>query len=291
MTTDAKTSKRWTESGHLYVVGTPIGNLSDWSTRAKEVLQEVDVILAEDTRVTGLLCHQFGISASLWAFHAHNTQSQIPQIVAALQSGKCLALVSDRGMPGVSDPGQELIDELWRQEIPVSVVPGPSASVTAFVASGFSAPFAFWGFLPRPHKMRGERLAQIKEWPHVSILYESPHHMAVTLRDLANLWDDPMIFVGRELTKRFEEYWRGRVSTLLEETSRVWRGEFVLVIDGGSSTEEDSIPEWQTLVDLAQELIARDMKPKDAIREIASRYPVNKRELYRRLQEVPFSKN
>lgn len=272
-------SVRWVDSGVLYVVGTPIGNLHDWSPRAIQVLREADLILCEDTRVTGLLCHQFQIETPLLSFHEHNTQTRIPQIAARLASGEAIALVSDRGMPGLSDPGQELVDYLWKTGGKVSVIPGPTAALTAFVASGFPAPFTFWGFLPRAGKERRIALDDIRETAHTGIIYEAPHHFKKTLADLVATGNDARtVMLAREMTKQYEEFWRGPLSQLAE-FDREWRGEIVLVI-GPKDPKPVFVPEWNDLRARVLDLVAEGIPKKEAIRRIASEFSLSKRELY-----------
>ncbi len=271
---------RWVEPGVLYVVGTPIGNLSDWSPRAQAVLQEADLILCEDTRVTGLLCHQYDIKTPMLSFHAHNTQMRLPQILRRLDEGDAVALVSDRGMPTLSDPGQELIDAVWQQDGKVTVVPGPSAAVTAYAASGFEAPFTFWGFVPRTGAARKERIREIIESPYTAILYEAPHHMQKTLDDLnaMALYDVP-VFVAREMTKHHEEFMRTMLSKLTDE-EREWRGEIVLVLGKTREPFDVKAVDWEALDHHVKELVAQGLHQKEAIRQIASKFSVSKRELY-----------
>ncbi len=276
----AQDSVRWVDPGVLYVVGTPIGNLHDWSPRAIQVLRESDLILCEDTRVTGLLCRRFQIETPLLSFHEHNTQSRIPQIAARLASGEAIALVSDRGMPSLSDPGEELVDHLWKTGGKVSVIPGPTAALTAFVASGFPAPFTFWGFLPRSGKERRAALAAVVESAHTGIIYEAPHHFKKTLSDLVVTGNDArMVMLGREMTKKYEEFWRGPLLQLAE-FDREWRGEIVLVI-GPSDPAPVFVPEWSDLRLRVLELVAQGVAQKEAIRRIASEFSLSKRELYR----------
>ncbi len=273
------------EPGTLYIVGTPIGNLEDWSPRAQAILAGVDLILAEDTRVTGLLLHNTGIETPMLSFHAHNTQERIPEILAKIQSGHRIALVSDRGMPSVSDPGQELVDALWEHGLTVSVIPGPSASVTAFAASGFRAPFAFWGFLPRGRHDREAMLREILSWPHAAILYEAPHHMKQTLDDLAKtLGDERMVLVGREMTKKFEEFWRGSLGALVD-TEREWRGECVLVLGPGKKMPGSGEVEWSQLISRVGQLVSHGLHPNEAIRQVARQHGVLRRELYQRVHD------
>lgn len=271
--------------GTLYIVGTPIGNLEDWSPRAQAVLARVDVILAEDTRVTGLLLHNAGIQTPMLSFHAHNTHERIPELLARLQAGARIALVSDRGMPSVSDPGQELVDALWEHGLTVSVIPGPSAGVTAFAASGFRAPYAFWGFLPRGHRDREMMMKEILAWPHTAILYEAPHHMKKTVDELAKTLDDGrLVLVGREMTKKFEEFWRGPLRALAD-TEREWRGECVLVLGPSKKMPGSGEVEWSQLISRVGQLVSQGLHPNEAIRQVARQHSVLRRELYQRVHD------
>ncbi|NMP23375.1 16S rRNA (cytidine(1402)-2'-O)-methyltransferase [Sulfobacillus harzensis] len=269
----------------LYVVGTPIGNLQDWSPRAQKVLQECDVVLAEDTRVTGLLLHHAGIKKPMVSFHAHNTQERIPDLIRRLQAGDRVALVTDRGMPAISDPGQELVDAVWEARLQVSVIPGPSAGITAFAASGFPAPYAFWGFLPRSGPDRRAVLEEIAQWPHASVLYEAPHHMAETLEDLTKtLGSDRTALVGREMTKKFEEFWRGPLAELRDQ-DRAWRGECVLVVGPLKKMPGSGEVEWPQLISRVRQLVSDGLHPNEAIRQVARQYGVLRRELYQRVHD------
>ncbi|MCL5116232.1 MAG: 16S rRNA (cytidine(1402)-2'-O)-methyltransferase [Firmicutes bacterium] len=274
------------EPGTLYVVGTPIGNLNDWSPRAQTVLSQVDAILSEDTRVTGLLCHNAGIHTPLISFHAHNTRQRIPEMMDRLKGNETLALVSDRGMPAISDPGQELIDALWHEGLRVSVIPGPTAAITAFVASGFPAPFGFWGFLPRGRSERRAVLQELAKWPHAAILYEAPHHMQETVRDLASqVGAERPVLLGREMTKRFEEFWRGELGHL-ESERREWRGECVLVLGPRIEIPGSGEVEWAQLVSRVENLVAGGAHPNEAIRQVARDSGVLRRELYQHVHET-----
>ncbi|PSR21594.1 MAG: 16S rRNA (cytidine(1402)-2'-O)-methyltransferase [Sulfobacillus acidophilus] len=268
--------------GTLYLVATPIGNLKDWSVRAQEILAGVDIVLAEDTRVTGLLCHNAGIAVRLLSFHAHNTRQRIPEVISQLQQGHTLALVSDRGMPAISDPGQELVEAIWAHGLHVSVIPGPSAAITAFAASGFPAPFGFWGFLPRHGEPRRRVLAEIAQWPYAAVVFESPHHMDRTLMDLNTSVGICEIVLGREMTKRHEEYWRGSLQALVE-TPRSWQGECVLVIGPRKKIPGSSEVDWPQLVSRVERMIEQGMHPNDAIRQVARDNAIDRRELYQRL--------
>ena len=270
------------EPGTLYVVGTPIGNLNDWSPRAQAVLQEVDLVLAEDTRVTGLLCHNAGIEVHLLSLHAHNTEQRIPTVLTKLRAGQSIALVSDRGMPTISDPGQELVEAVWQEELQVSVIPGPSAAVTAFSASGFPSPYVFWGFLPRSGSARKEVLAKAALWPYVGIFYESPHHLQKTARDLAQSLGDREVLLAREMTKMHEEFWRGSLAQLCQKVQNQ-RGEYVVVVGPAKKMPGSIEVDWNQLVSRVGQMVSEGMHPNDAIRQVAKSHHVSRRDLYQRI--------
>ncbi len=274
----------------LYLVATPIGNRADWSYRAPAILRRMTVILAEDTRVTGMLCRQHGIAVPMLSFHAHNQRQRVAEAVSRLTNGECVALVSDRGMPAISDPGQELVAAVWEAGLAVRVVPGPSAVTAAFAVSGFPHPFIFWGFVPRHGREREIRLGQIKESRWTGVIYEAPHRMAQTLNDLARvLGPGRRALVAREMTKRYEEYRRETLERLAGERS--WRGELVLVVEPEPVLPETRMaaPDWATLEQMVAERVAGGQKEKEAIRDFASQWGINKRELYRRVQQGKMS--
>jgi 16S rRNA (cytidine1402-2'-O)-methyltransferase len=263
------------------LVATPIGNLADWSPRAQAVISGVDTVLAEDTRVTGLLCHNAGLKVRLESFHAHNQGQRIPALIERLANGEKMALFSDRGMPAISDPGQELVEAVWQAGLAVSVIPGASAVVAAYAASGFRAPFAFWGFLPRSRKERLPVLESLKAWPHTSVIYEAPHHMDETLTDLAALLDDREVLLAREMTKLHEEFWRGAIKDLAL-SGRGWRGECVLVVGPKKIPGSDPV-DWDQLVSRVEELVSQGLHPNEAIRHVAHDAHVPRRDLYQRI--------
>jgi 16S rRNA (cytidine1402-2'-O)-methyltransferase len=221
------------ESGALILVGTPIGNLADLSDRARETLQSADVIAAEDTRRTRVLLTAAGIPAGrrLRALHAHNERAEARKVVALIAAGKRVAYVTDAGMPGIADPGERLVRACVDAGLPVEVVPGPSALVTALVVSGLPAGrFRFEGFLPRKGTARAARMRAIATSDVTVVLFESPHRVAATLADLAvACGPDREIAIARELTKLHEEIVRGAVGTLTAPEAEA-RGEHVIVV-------------------------------------------------------------
>lgn len=270
-----------TTAGTLYLVATPIGNLEDITFRAIRILKEVDLIAAEDTRHTGKLLHHFQIETPQVSYHEHNARSRIPQLVARLQTGQSIALVSDAGMPGISDPGYGLVCACAEAGIVVSPIPGPAAVVSAIAASALpSDRFTFEGFLPVKGKARTERLSQLVTEPRTMVLYESPHRLLKTLTDLQlHLGSDRQVTVARELTKRYEEFWRGTLSGAIAHfTVTEPKGEFTIAIAGHTAT-----PQSMSKADLLQqleELMAQGLSPSKASRQLAQETGLSKREIY-----------
>lgn len=233
-------------SGVLYVIGTPIGNLHDMSERAKQVLQEVDRVLAEDTRHSRRLLEHFGINTPLQSYHDFNERSAVTGILESLRLGLKLALISDAGTPLISDPGYRLVKAAHEQGIPVVPIPGPSAVATALSAAGMAADkFIFEGFLPGKQVARIKRLQEIANDNRTMVFYEAPHRILEFLADVKELYgDDRDICVCRELTKKFETIYRGTVSevrSMLVHDPQQQRGEFVVVIQGvGEQTSRET---------------------------------------------------
>jgi len=223
------------EAGTLYVVSTPIGNLEDITLRALHILQSVDVIAAEDTRHTRKLLTHHGISRPLLSYHDHNEVMQAPRLLALLQEGKSIALVTDAGTPGIADPAYYLLQALLPHAIPIVPIPGPTAALAALAVSGLPMDrFVFEGFLPVKSGRRRQRLEALAGETRTIVLYESPHRLLRLLQELVtHLGAERRLVVARELTKRFEEVTRGTTATLLETfQERSIRGEFTLVIAG-----------------------------------------------------------
>lgn len=214
----------------LYIVSTPIGNLEDLSTRAVASLRSVDIIACEDTRHTRILLNHYGIEKPTVSYHQHSGQLKMQKILNLLKQGQNVALVTDAGTPGISDPGQKLISEAIESKITLTVVPGPSAFAAALSLSGFpSSEFTFLGFLPHK-KGRQKALLSLAKEERTVVLYESVHRIKKLLRELDEKIPEREIFIGRELTKKFEEVYRGRAKTLLDQIKE--KGEFVIVIKG-----------------------------------------------------------
>jgi len=215
----------------LYIVSTPIGNLKDITLRAIETLKAVDLIAAEDTRHTKILLDAYQIQKPLTSFFEHNQIKKAGHLLGLLKTGKNIALVSDAGTPGISDPGLVLVRLAQENNVPITVIPGVIAWITALTASGLPAHrFVFEGFLPPKSGARRNKLISLKGQEATLIFYESPHRLLKTLKDMRDVWDDPTIVVARELTKKFEEIRKDKASLLIEHFSRQPpRGEFVLL--------------------------------------------------------------
>lgn len=277
------------EKGALYVVGTPIGNLGDFSPRAREVLGEVDFIAAEDTRVTrGLLTH-FDIHKPLISFFEHNKVDRGERILARLAGGDSAALVSDAGMPAISDPGETLVAGCAERGIPVYVVPGPTAVVSALAVSGLpTGRFTFEGFLSVNKRSRREHLAAVEGEERTMVFYEAPHKLRRTLGDFAKTFgQDRRVAVVRELTKVHEEVWR---TTLGEAAARYReqepRGEYVLVIAGAQpAPREEEAQGPEEAVEIARGWMEKGFSASEAAKEAAKATGVRKGEIYKLLME------
>jgi len=272
--------------GRLYLCATPIGNLEDITLRALRVLREVDLIAAEDTRHTRKLLSHYDIHTPLTSYHDHNRRKKGGEIVGHLLAGKQVALVSDAGLPGISDPGAELVGQALERGVMVVPIPGPSASVTALVVSGLPTDaFVFEGFLPAAGKRRRKSLALLKEERRTLIFYESPHRLLSTLTDMLAVFGDRPLAVARELTKRYEEVVRETIAGALRFfQEHEPRGEFTLVVGGRTppeSGEEESAREKLAPAELVAFLEADGMARPEAIREAARRLGQPKRAVYR----------
>lgn len=272
------------KNGKLYLVATPIGNLEDITFRALSILKEADVIAAEDTRHTQKLLNHFEIQTPTLSYHEHSRKDREEQIIAMLKAGKNVALVSDAGLPAISDPGQELVAACLREEIPVVPIPGVNAALSALVASGLStASFLFLGFLPREKKKREGVLMHYRDYPDTLAIYEAPHRLKEMLNDLLEVLGDRQIVVARELTKRHEEFIRGKVSEILSllETEPL-KGEMTVLVEGNQGEVADAHPWWEGLsisshIELWME---KGLTTKEAIKKVAEERQIPKREVY-----------
>ena len=274
-------------AGTLYLCATPIGNLDDLSFRAVAILKTVSLIAAEDTRHTRKLTSRFDIHCPLTSYHEHNKVRKGPELLEKLRAGQDVALVSDAGMPGISDPGEDLVRLAVQAGITVTPIPGPCAAVTALTASALpTGSFVFAGFLPKQASARRERLLVLRGYPETLIFYESPHQLLRTLEELQAVLGDRQAVIGRELTKLHEEFRRGRLSELAARfREQAPRGEFVVMVAGRDETMAMPEPAATQISDegIRQELarrIAAGANKKDAIRMTASQWGLSRRRVY-----------
>ncbi|MGE7763532.1 16S rRNA (cytidine(1402)-2'-O)-methyltransferase [Peribacillus sp. NPDC097895] len=270
----------------LYLVPTPIGNLEDMSFRALRILKEADVIAAEDTRNTKKLCNYFEISTPIVSYHEHNKEYSGKQMLERLRSGEVIALVSDAGLPTISDPGYELVKDAIAEQFKVIPLPGANAALTALIASGLAPqPFYFYGFLQRGAKEKKQELEKLKKVESTWIVYESPHRLKETLKHMHDILGDRRIVLCRELTKKFEEFIRGTVGEALTwAMESEIRGEFCLIVEGGQWSEDESEEVWWMALDLVGHVDHyvenKQFSSKDAIKQVAKDRNIQKRDVY-----------
>ncbi|MFS0673844.1 16S rRNA (cytidine(1402)-2'-O)-methyltransferase [Ornithinibacillus sp. 179-J 7C1 HS] len=271
--------------GSLYIVPTPIGNLEDITYRALSILKSVSVIAAEDTRNTKKLLNHFEISTPLISYHEHNKHGREEQLLERLANGESIALVSDAGMPAISDPGYEIVKAATEQEYPVIVLPGANAALCALVGSGLpNKEFLFYGFLPRKQKDKEAELERLGRLQATILFYESPYRIKETLKSIQKTLGNRPIAIARELTKRFEEYVRGTVDELVEwANENEPKGEFCIVVEGSSEPEEVEKEAWWENLELSDHVkhyMEEGMSSKDAIKQVAKDRNLPKREVY-----------
>jgi 16S rRNA (cytidine1402-2'-O)-methyltransferase len=269
------------KAGTLYIVGTPIGNLEDMTFRAIQVLRDVSAIAAEDTRHTGKLLQHFQIGTPQISYHDHNRRSRLPDILNRLQQGQAIALVTDAGMPGISDPGYDLVKACADAGLPVVPIPGPSAVITALSAAGLPTDrFAFEGFLPLKGQERRDRLETLKAESRTLVFYEAPHRLQQTLQDFETAFGgDREIVLARELTKLHEEFWRGTIAEAIAHyTQREAYGEFTLVLAG--TTTAPLVLSEEALKAELQHLIEQGISRSQASRQLAQQTSLPRRQLY-----------
>lgn len=263
----------------LYLVATPIGNLQELTPRAISILKEVDFIAAEDTRNTMKLLSHFDIHTKVIAHHSHNEKQSTEGIIQLLHEGKQVALVSDAGYPLISDPGQTLVPRAIEEGFAVIPVNGSSAMLSALVASGLCAmPFYFHGFLSSKASQAKKELAELKAMKCTMVFYEAPHRIEDTLKIMQEVLGNRRISLCRELTKRFEEFVRGNISEVLEVVSEL-KGEMVLVVEGSSEDEKESVD----VLRLVQELMNDGFSTSAAVKEAAKQTGISKNEIYRQV--------
>lgn len=272
--------------GILYLVPTPIGNLEDITFRAIRTLKEADFIAAEDTRQTIKLLNHFDISTPLTSYHEHNKRESGARIMADLKAGKTVALVSDAGMPAISDPGYDLVVEALEADILVISLPGANAALTALIASGLPTDhFYYYGFLPRGKKEKQVELEKLKGILDPIIFYEAPHRLKETLTAIEKIWGDRKAVLSRELTKKFEEYIRGTIKELLSWTDKeTIRGEFCILIEGSNTDHQLEEKSWWESIHIKEHVefyIEKEgLRSKDAIKRVADERGLAKRDVY-----------
>jgi 16S rRNA (cytidine1402-2'-O)-methyltransferase len=282
-----KSQKSFTGSsdmGTLFLVPTPIGNLEDMTFRAIDTLKSVDYIAAEDTRQTRKLCHVYEIETPLVSYHEHNKETSGHKIIEWLKEQKHVALVSDAGMPTISDPGREIVEEFLSFGGSVVPLPGANAALTALIASGISPqPFLFFGFLDRSKKIKKKQLEELKDRKETLIFYEAPHRLKETLSLIHDYFGNRQVTVSRELTKKFEEFIRGTAEEVRDwAASEPIRGEFCLVVEGAQEISKEESTWWEELseVDHVEHYIKLGDSAKEAIKKAATDRNVPKREVY-----------
>ncbi len=273
-------------SGKLFVVGTPLGNLGDFSPRAIETLNQVDFIAAEDTRVTLKLLNRFEIKKPMISYYEHNLVQKSDIIIERIANGESCALVSDAGMPCISDPGEILVKLATEQNIEVIVIPGPSAVISALAISGLiTSRFCFEGFLSTNKRNRKEHLKEIENEERTIVFYEAPHKLLATLKELLTVLGDRKISLARELTKIHEEVIRTTISQAIKkyETTSP-RGEFVLIIEGKEKKEQEQLTIDEAL-ELANNLVSQGTKISEAAKQIAKQTGFSKSEIYKKMMD------
>ncbi len=274
------------EGSALYLVPTPIGNLEDMTFRAVRILKEVDIIAAEDTRVSRKLCNYFEITTPVISYHEHNKEKSGERLVEDLMLGKKIALVSDAGMPSISDPGYELVLLALENGFPVIPLPGANAALTALIASGLPPqPFYFYGFFPRQKKDKKKEIERLKMIENTMIFYESPHRLKETVSIIADVLGERKIVISRELTKKFEEFIRGSVKEIMEwlEVTEV-KGECCILIEGCTDIGETTEVLWWHNLSVKEHvnfyMEQKGISSKDAIKKVAMDRSLPKREIY-----------
>jgi len=266
------------EPGRLYLCATPIGNLDDVSFRLLDTLKNVDLIAAEDTRVTAKLLSKYGIRKPSVSFNEHNARTRVTSLIQMLSSGKDVALLSDAGTPGISDPGVQLVLAALQHGLRVTAIPGPTAFVVALVLSGLDTRrFLFEGFLPKNRSERARRLDQLKDVPYTMVFYEAPHRLKATLESLLDVLGNRKAAMARELTKVHEEVVRGTLKELFNSISPDIKGEITLVVEGAGPRSDTPVGHLASLV---ASFVAEGVDRKTACRIVSKAFGVSSRVLY-----------
>lgn len=280
------------ESGKLYLVGTPIGNLEDITYRAIRTLKEVQLIAAEDTRHSRKLLEYFQISTPMTSYHEHNEEEKSAELIESILGGTSVAVVTDAGMPGISDPGYRLVVKAWENGVEVIPIPGPTAMTSALVSSGFATDrFTFEGFLPRKTNQRREQLQELAAEPRTMIFYEAPHRLVETLEDIkAVMGSERMVLVARELTKKHEEKVRNTVDEVLcHFTDNPPKGEIVLIVAGNTAVgavQEEMGWETMSILEHVEALMKAGMAKKQAIKQVAQERNLPKSQVYQEAIQI-----
>ena len=275
-------------SGKLILVGTPIGNLNDMSPRAVKALEEADFIAAEDTRVTMKLLNHFGVKKPMISYFEHNKRQKGKYIVDRILSGEACVLVSDAGMPAISDPGEELVAQCLEQNVKITVVPGPSAVVSAVAISGLTTGrLTFEGFLCVNKKSRFEHLESVKNESRTMVFYEAPHKLLRTLKDFYKIFGNRKISIVRELTKVHEEVVLTTIKDAIDKyENEPIRGEFVLVVDGKKDSKQSENITLEMAVEMARRLLNEGYTVSDAAKQVAKKTSLKKSDIYKGILEV-----
>ena len=267
-------------SGKIYLVATPIGNLEDMTLRAIRILKEVDLIAAEDTRNTLKLLNHFEISKPLISYHRHNEEIKVDNLIEKVKNGENIAVVSDAGTPGISDPGEVIVKEAIKNKIEVIPIPGACAAINALIASGLNTKeFAFLGFLPLNKKLRKDKLDEIKNENKTIIIYEAPHKLKNTLQDLKDIIHDRQVVLAREITKIHEEFIRGNIEEIILKSENL-KGEMIILIEGAENITNENPLNNMSLEEHYNYYEKKGFSKKEIIKNIAKDRGVNKNEIY-----------
>lgn len=269
-------------NGRLYLVATPIGNLEDITLRALNVLEKVDVIAAEDTRHTLKLLNFYAITKPLISYHRHNEEVKSDVLIDKLKNGENIALVTDAGTPGISDPGEEIVKKAIENNIEIIPIPGACALINALICSGFNTKeFIFYGFLPINKKLRTKKLNEISKQNKTIILYEAPHKLLKTLNDILENIGDINCILAKEITKIHEEYIRGKISELISRKEEI-KGEYVILLDLNDNEQEDCSKKEMPLEEQYEYYEKKGLEKKEIIKQIAKDRNTNKNEIYQK---------
>ena len=267
-------------SGKLYLVATTIGNLEDITIRAINTLIQVDIIAAEDTRHTLKLLNHLDISKPLISYHRHNEEIKSEELIDKLLNGKNIAVVTDAGTPGISDPGEEIVKEAIKKNIEIVPIPGACAAINALIISGLSTKeFVFLGFLPLNKKLRNKKLEEIKKETKTIVIYEAPHKLKTTLEDLKNIIESRQVIMVKELTKMHEKIIRGNIDEILQECDNP-RGEYIILLEGAKQEKEENKLNNLSLEEHYKYYEQEGLSKKEIIKKIAKDRNVDKNEIY-----------